>query len=246
MISITYKFDKLKHTIHLNKLANTFLFSLLLAFLSSCYCFNRVTPTVSSVRQLKTSKPLPLCDNWGGAGRSFQLNSYYGFPSTESLKKNLKSQLSLNEANNYRMNSIGQFGVRIEKYIPSLITNYSVFGLGLDYSHGFYEANYTSALTNYTQNVKQYTTMISANHMTLVQGRFVGYLTLQGGIRQFVRKYSSELPAIEQQKIKTPVEFAYRLGYGFQYYPKGPWGVSLEGGYGDAAYIRAGLFWWFL
>lgn len=157
----------------------------------------------------------------------------------------MKTRLNVPNSEEYSMNSIGQFGVRVEKYIPSLITNYAVLGLGLDYSQGFHNVEYTIDGSLNSCQIQQHMAMISANHMTLVRGRVIGYLSLQGGVRQFVNKHSNELQLIEQTKTKDPMEFAYRVGYGFQYYPKGPWGISVEGGYGDAAYVRAGLFWWF-
>ncbi len=218
---------------------------MLVTLLSSCYCFNKVTPTVSSVRQLRTSKPLPLCNNWGGDGRSYQVNGYYGFLSSGILKKDLSERFNVSASEDFSMRSNGQFGVRLEKYIPSLITNHAVLGIGLDYSRGFHSINYSVYGSLNSYRVQQHTAMISINHMTWVQGRTIGYLSLQGGIRQYVSNHSNQTQFIEQTKIKDPMAFAYRVGYGFQYYPKGLWGVSVEGGYGDAAYVRAGLFWWF-
>ena len=195
---------------------------------------------------MRTSKPQPLCNNWGGGGRSFQLNGYYGFSTSESLKRDYIARFVHTDVTDYQLNSIGQFGIRTEKYFPSIITSHAVLGVGIDYSQGYHDLTYHTIGSQYKTDytIQNHRTMLSLNHMTWVRGRIVGYLTLQGGISQIIKKYSIEDPIIESLKSSEPVEFAYRVGYGFQYYPAGLWGFSIEGGYGDGTYIRAGMFWW--
>ena len=65
------------------------------------------------------------------------------------------------------------------------------------------------------------------------------------GFSERLKSGFRSLKLIENQKITEPIDFAYRVGYGFQYYLKGSWGFAIEGGYGDGAYVKAGLFWWF-
>lgn len=213
--------------------------------ISGCYCFNGATSTPPNVRYLEGSKSSAECDDWGGKGKSFQVNGYIGFPNSHALKKDYKQRFSPSNSSDYKLKTIGQFGFRVEKYVRSFVIPYRVLGIGIDYSQGFQEVSYTLNTSKSSHNIHNHRAMLSLNHMTLVKGNFIGYLTLQGGVNQIIHRYSNELPLIEKQKIIEPIDFAYRVGYGFQYYLKGAWGLAIEGGYGDGAYFKAGLFWWF-
>lgn len=217
---------------------------LLLPILTGCYCFKTI-PTTSSIRHLRTSKTSSLCDDWiGGGGRSVQVNAYYGFPST--VKNNYDKAYDIDLVENYEFSTIGQFGLRAEKYLPSFVTPFRVLGVGIDYSQAYVNLQYTNL--NGTQETvcdfTHYRAMLSINHMTWVKRRLIGYLTFQGGINMVKRKSISGDPNFQFQNVFNPVNFAYRGGYGFQYYLKGPWAVSIEGGYAGGAYVRVGFLCW--
>lgn len=198
------------------------------------------------MRHLRVSKVRPLCESWGGDGKSFQINGYYGFPTSETLRDDYNRRLLSSDASQVSYSSNNQYGLRMEKYVPSLITSNAVLGFGLDYSLGYHQLSYSTPTSTGKHFVQNNQVMLSMNHMTLVTGRFIGYLTLQGGINQISDKHHIISPIDSYQTTKYPFDFAYRVGYGFQYYPMGLWGIAVEGGYGDGAYVRAGLFWWFL
>lgn len=217
--------------------------------LTGCYCFNKTVPDVSSIRRLSTSKPSPLCDSWGGScegRRSFLLNAYYGFPIMNSMKTDYISKYVDPTATDYTLSTKGLFGVRMEKYIGTFITPYAVLGLGIDYSQAFINIQYTDLNATYTNqyDLINHRTLLSINYMTLVNRNTIGYLTFQGGISQIKRKFSSDNTNLPNSKVLEPAKFDYRIGYGFQYYPVGPWGIAIEGGYGGGAYVKVGLFFW--
>lgn len=218
-------------------------FIVLLPVLAGCYCFKPV-PTESDLRTLRTSKPYSNCDGWGGDGHGIQANAYYGFPST--VKEEYINSYIDDNVDHYNFNSIGQFGIRIEKYLPSFFTNYAVFGVGLDYSEARFGLDYTlknSANPNELDFIHR-RLMLSLNHMVLVQGRFIGYITLQGGANFTSRSAVTDQPGFQFNNVYQPVNLAYRAGYGLQFYPFGPYGITVEGGFDGGAYVRAGFFCW--
>lgn len=217
--------------------------------LGSCYCFNKTGPSESSIRHLRTSKPAPPCRLECGGGpnsRSYQLNGYYGVPKTVAVRDSYINNYTDSNTADYSLSSIGQFGIRFERYMGSFITNFPVLGLGIDYSQAYSTFNNTPINSTYGSqyNLTHHRAMLSLNHMTWVRSKMIGYLTLQGGIGLVQRNFSSDDPLLQNSKATESPTFAYRVGYGFQFYMPGPWGIALEGGYGGGAYGRVGLFWW--
>ncbi len=189
----------------------------------------------------------PLCEWWCGGGRSpVQGNVYYSFPNTDvkdfdpaSIDKNMSV---------YQVSSVGPAGARMEAYVsPFGITSYAIMGLGLDCSRSTIDMTYAGMINqqSYDNHIKIHTDRImgSMNLMTMVTGKCVGYITLQGGLRS--QKYKDEKGGAEYLGPENIRSFDYRLGYGLQRYFNSKLGVVVEGGYGGGAYARVGLCYWF-
>lgn len=211
-------------------------------FLFSCYCFHKVRGA-SSVRDLTVAKSYSNCHVWGGRGKTFQFNMYYGYPPMDLNR--YRSQQIPAASETIRTKVTGQFGIRAEKYIP-VYKGFHVLGLGLDYSQNRFGMEYTLSGSSYreTSSFTEHRVMLSANFMTWVSRHWIGYVTLQGGINRTHKTITSKDSGLVTQEVSLPGTFGYRAGYGLQYYLKGPWGFALEGGYGGGAYVRLGIFAW--
>jgi hypothetical protein len=86
--------------------------------------------------------------------------------------------------------------------------------------------------------------MAGINLMTMVQGRMIGYITLQGGYNSVRGKMISTGPNASYELRTGSPGFDYRAGFGLQYY-LGPYIAAVaEGGYGGGAYCRTGICYW--
>ena len=210
-------------------------FTLIIPLLSGCYCFNEIMGK-SSVKDLTVAKRIDLCHTQRG-GSFISLTPYYGFPSTD--KDSLQRMDAL--ATNY--NSTGLIGARGEAWVGlGKLFPFRILGLGFDYSFNESKSELTNSgmFTDYSRTLSSNRILGSINLMTLVQSRWIGYATVQFGVdlqKSFYSKY--DYASIQKKKL-----FDYRLGYGVQFYPNLPIGISLEAGYGGGGYIKAGLTFW--
>jgi hypothetical protein len=217
---------------------------LLTPFLTSCYCFHNVSGR-SSVRDLETTKSFSLCDHWAGDGKTTSATPYYGFPSTDRLEHlKLREKISGDEMS-ITSETFGVAGINAHHWIaPGKFFPFRILGVGMDYS---YNQNKITLADPYIEPEIHYQTnqriMMSANLMTLVKRRLIGYGTLQGGLLHQRNSESSEILSNELGS-GFKASFAYRAGYGIQYYPSKYFGINLEAGYGGGAYVRAGLIFW--
>lgn len=234
-----------KQTLFSLKTALFYFFTItLLLSLTGCYCF-KTTSSNSSVRNLDGTNYSVQYEPCNGNDKSVLVNAYYGFPSSE--KQEYTDRFSTQTTAHQEFSTIGVFGVRVEKYILSFKIPYKVLGLGIDYSQAYFELNqqYSGSQIDTTRSFVQHRTMLSINHMTFVRSNSIGYLTFQGGLNNVKETISSNDPNFHSKEFFQPATFAYRIGYGVQYYPTGGrWGIALEAGYGGGAYGRAGIFCW--
>lgn len=222
------------------KLTQPILLLFLLCFLTGCYC---VEPYYSKgVKSFKETTSFSLCFSANG-GKSTSLTPYYGFLNTDEAA--FSNELREQEITPTESKLMGTFGIRAAHWIaPSRSFPFRVLGVGADYSINSIRMNYTDPTSeNLGLNRKNHRILASANVITFVQPRWLGYATFQGGVRlQRDRIIPASLPET-QTTIKNAFG-EYRIGYGFQFYPDMPVGISLEGGYGAGAYARAGLVFW--
>jgi hypothetical protein len=226
-------------------------FIIVLFLFSGCYCVKIVQERVGNDNPrwlfgIKTKAISELCF---GSGKSNQLNVYYGFPSDS--KNILDKTYNVDGISDYKFEDKGQYGIRIEKYIYPGFVPYAVLGVGLDYSFSKTTSSFNSLLTNndIIDNKLIFNSnriALSANLYTLVT-RFglLGYTTAQIGTVKHTKIYSGQNLDFHFTDPLTTGVFDYRLGYGFQYFPKSDLGFSIEGGYGRGAYVRAGVILWF-
>ena len=211
--------------------------------LSGCYCLKTYSSGVSDFERATVNKDSGLC--CGHEGRSVEVNAYYGAPFTE--KKEYVDRYSTLSSESTEFSSVGQFGLRIEKHISYLNIPYRVLGVGVDYSQTYFniEQKYAGNQADTAHSFVQHRTVLSINHMTFIRKKSIGYLTFQGGVNNVRETIRSNSTDFQSQRMFQPATFAYRIGYGLQYYPTGGrWGIALEGGYGGGAYVRAGVFCW--
>jgi len=218
------------------------LYSIILLFpiLSSCYCFHKVTGE-SSVKNLTTYRSYSICDSCPGKGKVFSLTPYFGFPSTDLQR--LQNGNSLDVLTEYNSKTSNIIGVRGEYWMkPGNFFPFRIIGLGLDYS--FNKSQLNSSIDNFTTQsiTRQYNQRLLGciNVMTLVKRHWIGYTTLQLGVNFQKTTFSQN----DFYSVRNSQLFAYRIGYGIQFYPNLPIGITLEAGYGAGAYVRTGLTFW--
>lgn len=212
---------------------------LLLPVLSSCFCFHKVTGR-SSVRDLETAKSFSLCHHCPGKGKSSTINPYYGFPETDRSAF-IKNEQSISETEPIKESQfVGQFGISANHWVaPGRFFPFRILGLGLDYNYN----KFNLELTDRTYDQINHRIMADIRLMTFVSKRWIGYATIKGGLLQ----QSSDTNSISMDPIPTTNKvsmFDYRIGYGLQFYPDIPVGITLEGGFGGGAYARAGIVFW--
>ena len=218
---------------------NSIIVLLIALSLTSCYCFHKVAGK-SSVRDLTVAKSFDLCKKCPGIGKVVSFSPYFGFPSTGPNQLGRESTI----AKPYTTNTAGTFGLRGQYWVaPGSFFPFRIIGLGVDYSYNKSNIDYTSTSVYDLRLAerKSHRILGSINVMTLVKKQWIGYTTTQLGINlqetsQIAYKY------FDQRKSNL---IEYRIGYGIQFYPKIPIGISLEAGYGGGAYLRASLTFWF-
>ncbi len=212
--------------------------------LSGCYCF--MSRGKSNVRFLDGAVFYNHCpDFFGGGGKPYQFNAYYGFPNTDL--RQLKSSYLTGTVSNHNFGTMGPVGFRAEKYVtPFHIIPVTILGLGIDYSYASCKLNYQSGSFNYTNELRYNSNrvMLSANLYVFVQKKWMGYITGQWGpnFTTFV-KQSNDPDFSYKDFNRTPV-FNTRYGAGIQYYFLPRTGLTLEAGYGGGAYVKAGFSYW--
>ncbi|MBL1281556.1 MAG: hypothetical protein COA33_014870 [Fluviicola sp.] len=220
------------------KISNYIITVILISTLTSCYCFHKVAGK-SSVRDLTVAKSFDLCKICPGRGKVVSLTPYYGYPSTDlyQLKRESTSTSS------YTLNSLGTFGLRGEYWVaPGQFFPFRIIGLGIDYSYSksSISYNYTDVYELRSTERRSHRILGSINVMTLVKKQWIGYITSQIGVNlQRTDQIAFDYFATEKNKLVD-----YRFGYGLQFYPKIPVGISIEAGYGGGAYLKAGLTFW--
>jgi len=172
-----------------------------------------------------------------------QLHTYYGTPSTDS--KNINSYCTNNNISANEINAFGPLGLRIEKYVtPFNIIPETILGLGIDYSRSNTQLLFPNISNkNNKLNITHNRLLLSANLMTFVSRRCVGYTTAQGGFDFTGTKKSRNDSAFPSSELYNSNAFEYRLGYGFQYYFYKLFAFTGEIGYGGGAYFRSGVSW---
>lgn len=222
------------------------IYIILLVVLSSCYCFNEAVTIAPEPRELNRRHEGYKCIDWGGKGKSFQMNSYYGFPSSIKLRNTLKNWTNTTaDFTKHDYKTTGQFGLRVEKYLPSFIVPFRVLGVGFDYAYGQHTIDLSAQGESSSFAIQNHRMMVSVNHMTFVQGSFIGYASLQSGVNKLSYIKENDMLSLEGNNQVERLDFAFRIGYGLQYYFKNSLALTLEMGYGDGAYLRAGFVWWF-
>ncbi|MBI1836573.1 MAG: hypothetical protein HYR91_04840 [Flavobacteriia bacterium] len=220
---------------------NKIIYLSLSLFLTSCYCFNKVSKP--DVRFLSQGPKIDLCNMHDKGGNAIQINPYFGFPLQEKMIINSHYK----QFTNFQFQQIGQFGIKTEKYIHFISVPFKTLGLGIDVSESFFSFKYQEVpiapISNFIK-VNQTRLMLSASFISLVQKNLIGYFSLQGG-KNITNYHNSNSTSSYNNSQNILPNISYRIGYGMHYYIKNLYAFNLEVGYGNAGYVRMGIVKWF-
>lgn len=160
---------------------------------------------------------------------------YYGFPNC-----NLRSM----KTDSVEAKTFGSVGLRAENYFaPFKSIPYKILGLGLDYSYS--KISTSDAATRLQQEFLRNRFLLSADLITLVKHRTIGYVIIQGGVEFLNIRRQDPLSVSGLPLIKRSGKLNFRLGYGIQYYLNKNIAIVGEAGIGAGVLARSGLYFWF-
>ena len=215
----------------------------ILPILTGCYCKKYYAGT-SSARFLHGYKARYICYDPPGIadGKSvlatvYTADNFYAHRFLNNERDKIMSDI--NFSNQYFV------GLRAETFFKIGDFPGPLLGIGLDFSHNTYTANFYSNSYriphNETQILNQNRFNISLNYVTWIRDRMMGYICWQGGYEVSKNNINAQDIAIINTTSK---KFNGRFGYGFQLYFKKAIAINVEAGYGGGAFIRGGISCW--
>ena len=210
-----------------------------------CFCESVVSS--GNVRRVNDAKGYSICNNHPGKGLANEVTPYFGFimvDSTQVLQRFQSMQNISGQIQGFR-----QYGISLNRSFVSPLYGMPVIQLGIDYSFDDFRVNAMDAnheFTGLSFENQRHRIALNFNHYYLFRSRLIGYFSFQYGAERLMTQPRNE--------SSTPFELVewdrnwisnYRVGTGLRLFFNGPFGVSIEGGYGGGAYLRTGLFVWF-